>query len=337
MLRIGLMGCGKVAGYGHLPVIRESTSWDLVSIFEPDKERRTAAQERFGVPNAFDDAEAFFESGIDAVTITSPAPSHRQNVRDAVRYGKPILCEKPLAMSEGEAEEMIRLTDDAGLMLFTAFMRRFGPEEIKIRSLIQEGAIGNVRSLRMVYIWNCHGRYETDESGNRIEQRRREGRMLEGGPLVDCGVHDIDLARWWLGSEIVGVSGQGAWVQEYEAPDHVFAHLAHENGARTMVEISYSYCHTAKDPVYLFTYDILGTDGVLHFDGESRTLTLRSSTTTESFTYPGHKNFAGMYEAFARAVETGNPGDMPTARDGLIATRIAREATEQAVRERNLR
>lgn len=330
--RIGLMGCGTVAGYGHLPALCGCGSLELVSIFDPDEDRLAGAKTKFSVPNAFTDVDAFLESGIEAVTIASPAPCHIQNVRDAVRHGKHILCEKPLAMNEPEAEEMIALTSEAGLMLFTGFMRRFGPEERKIKELVEQAAVGEVRSLRMIYIWNCHGRYEIDESGNRIEQRRRAGRMLEGGPMVDCGVHDIDLARWWLGSEVVRQQGVGIWVEDYEAPDHMYLHLDHENGAHTVVELSYTYCHTAKDPVYLLSYDLIGTGGVVRYDGVDKVLEVRSAEGTQSFSFPGGKNFLGMYDEFARALETGDPGNMPTALDGLIATRIARTATEDAIR-----
>jgi len=236
-----------------------------------------------------------------------------------------------LAMDEDEAAEMIALTKEARLPLFTGFMYRFGPEALKIKELIEQNAIGEVRSLRLVYIWNCHGRYETDENGNRIEQRRREGRMLEGGPLVDCGVHDIDLARWWTGSEVVRQHSSAAWVQDYEAPDHVWLHMDHANGAHTMTELSYTYCHTSKEPVYRYIYDIIGTEGVIRYDGPANTLELRSSEKTETYPLARGKNFLGMYEQFARCLETGAAGTLATAEDGLIATRIARKATDDAI------
>ncbi len=335
MKRIGLMGCGMVAGYGHLPALHKSEDWDLVSIFEPDAKRRAEAQEKFEVANAFDDSDAFFASGIDAVAITSPAPCHLQNVRDAARHGKPVLCEKPLAMTDSEVEEMMSVMDAAGVPLYTGFTYRFGEEALRMKGLIDEGAIGDVRSLRLIYIWNCHGRYETDENGERIEQRRREGRMLEGGPLVDCGVHDIDLARWWLGSEIVRYNSAGAWVQDYEAPDHVYVHMDHANGAHTMTELSFTFCHTAKEPFYHLVYDAIGTEGVIRYESAKSAVELRSSSRTETFPVKGHKNFASMYAEFAKALATGERGNLATAEDGLIATRIARGATEQVIAGRD--
>ena len=121
MKRIGLMGCGVVAGYGHLPALKQNPGLELVSLLDPDEKRLRSAQTEFDVPNAFTESEPFFESGLDAVVITSPAPCHRQNVLDAARHGMHVLCEKPIAMNEAEAQEMIAAMEQADLLLFTGF------------------------------------------------------------------------------------------------------------------------------------------------------------------------------------------------------------------------
>src|ERR1041385_3016234 len=95
--RVGLMGCGTVAMYGHLPALASEQGLELTAVFDPDSTRLKAAQDKFAVPNAFTDAESFFKSGLDAIVVTSPAGVHPQNVRDAARHGKHVLCEKPLA------------------------------------------------------------------------------------------------------------------------------------------------------------------------------------------------------------------------------------------------
>ena len=332
--RIGLMGCGTVAGYGHLPALRDCPGLELHSLYDPDEGRLRQNQERFGVANASSDVDAFFASGIDAVSITSPAPCHLKNLMEAARHGKHVLCEKPLAMTEAEAEEMIDTARRAGILLFTGFTARFSPVSLQIRKLLAGNAIGDVRSLRLVYIWGCHGKYETGPDGQPREQARRAGRMLEGGPLVDCGVHDIDLARWWLGSEVARWSAAGAWVDEYEAPDHIYLHMDHENGAHTLVEISYSYCHTAAEPVYHLTYELIGTDGVISYRMEQGLLEIRTREGTRQMEFGEGKNFDGMYAAFARALAGGASDELPTGADGLAATRIARQATEDVIARR---
>ena len=106
-------------------------------------------------------------------------------------------------MDRCEAAEMVAATDAAGVSLYTAFCYRFSPCVLKIRELLASKAIGDVRSLRLIYNWNCHGKFDTDASGNPTIQTRREDQMLEGGPLLSCGTHQIDLAMFWLDSEVV--------------------------------------------------------------------------------------------------------------------------------------
>ena len=334
MKRIGLMGCGTVANYGHLPVLEASETLDIVALFDPDPGRLEAASKKFGISAAFTDVDEFLSSDIEAVTITSPAPFHLQNIRDVARHGKHILCEKPLAITEEECVEAIRAADDAGVMLFTAFDYRFSPVSMKIKELVENGAIGRVRSLRLVYIWNCHGKFSHSDNGKPVSNARRDGRMDEGGPLVDCGVHQIDLARWWLGSEATNWSAAAAWVDEYEAPDHVYLHMNHDSGAHTMVEISYSFCHTTAEPINHFTYQLIGERGIIHYNREQKLFEVRTDKGTEKLPFANEKNFEGLYDAFAEALTTGKPGDLPTGTDGLMATKISREATQSVIANR---
>jgi predicted dehydrogenase len=322
-----------VASYGHVPAIHRTAGCKLVSIFEPDSGRLIDAKDKYKVDRGYTDPELFFQSGFDAVVVTSPAPAHLGNVQMAARYGKPVLCEKPLAMTEAESQQMIDVMAAAKLPLYVGFTYRFSPVAMEIKRLVAEGAIGAVRSLRLIYNWDCHGKYE-HRTGERVNAARH-GRMIEGGPIVDCGVHQIDLARWWLGSEVVRSTGAGAWVDaEHEAPDHVYLHLDHKNGAHTMVEMSYSYGHTSKDQRCEFVYELIGTDGLIRYDRQGRFFELVNRNGTKHLHWTEEKNFEGMYAEFVRALQTGVAGNMPTAADGLAATRLARQAVEEMVRGR---
>jgi predicted dehydrogenase len=255
----------------------------------------------------------------------------------AARFRKPVLCEKPLAMTEADSLTMIQAMEAARLPLYVGFTYRFAPPARDIKRLVAEGAIGKVRSLRLIYNWDCHGKSEPRHLAHAINQRRL-GRMAEGGPMVDCGVHQIDLARWWLGSPVRSSRGVGVWVDdEHEAPDHMYLHLDHEDGAHTMVEISYSYGHTSADRRSHFVYELIGTDGLLRYDRQARVFELLTRHETRHLHWTEEKNFDGMYHEFERALRTKSDGDMPTARDGLLATRLAREATDEVMRTRAAR
>lgn len=329
------MGCGVVASYGHGPAIRETPGLVLASAYDPNPEQLARFCQNYPGVQGFTDPDAFFSSDIDAVAITSPAPRHRDNISQAAHYGKPVLCEKPLGMNELEIEEMIATMQDANLLFATALCYRFSPVAMKIKELVRSGAIGTVNALRLVYIWNLHGRYEWDSNGNRIVAPRRVGRMVEGGPMVDCGVHQIDLALWWLNSPVAHQVGIGAWVDnDFEAPEHVWLHLDHENGAHTTVEVSFSYAHTVKEPVDRFTYELMGTEGLIRYDRDGWKFEVRTSEATHWLPGGSEKNFQGMYAAFRDTLETGIIGDLPTAEDGLRVTRIARAATDEAIARR---
>jgi predicted dehydrogenase len=332
MKKIGFMGCGVIATHGHLPAILETPGLDLTSVYDPDPVQLSRFRERYPSATGYTNSDAFLRSGIDAVAITSPAPRHLENVRDAARYGLDILCEKPLAMQDGEIVEMIRIAREAKLTLAAAFCYRFSPVALRIKDLVANGAIGQVRALRLIYNWDLHGRYEIDENGGRILSPRRVGRMLEGGPMVDCGVHQMDLARWWTGSEYVRYQASGAWIEEeFEAPDHMWLNLDHENGTHTAVEMSFSYTHTAKEPLAHFSYHLIGTDGLIRYDRDNWHFEMRTPHGTEYMQGASEKNFTGMYHAWRDALESGIPGDLPSAEDGLLVTRIARAATEKVI------
>lgn len=333
MKRVGVMGCGVVANYGHLPVLKELAGVKLVALFDPEADRVREAARKFDVPHACTSTEAFFDVGLDAVAVTSPAGCHLSNIRAAAQRGVHVLCEKPLAMTVADGEEAERVARAAGIQLYTGFDYRYSPAALRIRDLVRGGAIGAVRLLRLVYVWDCHGKFDP-RTGRDALNLRREGRMLEGGPMVDCGVHQIDLARWWLASEAVSWHGIGTWLDRYEAPDHVVAHLDHANGAHTQVEMSYSYGHTSREPAHRFTYDLVGTEGLIRYDREARLFDVRNAEGTTALPFAAEKNFRGMYEAFVTALGTGAAGDLPTAHDGIMATRIAVGTTEQAIRAR---
>lgn len=329
-LKIGLIGCGKVAEYGHLPAIVQLPGLSLHAVLDPSEQALQQAQRNFDVPNVFTEADDFFCSGLDAVTVTSPAPFHYHNVLDAARYRLPVLCEKPIAMNRREADEMSTAMREAGTSFYAGFCYRFSPSALQIRRLVHEGAIGEVRSLRLIYNWNLHGKYETEPDGKKRLQRRRVERMLEGGPMVDCGTHQIDLAHFWLDSPVDHFSGFGAWLDDYEAPDHMYLHMVHASGAHTMVEISYSYMYTAEEPRSEFVYELIGTKGVIRYDRSARECFMATEHGTSPIPFHSEKNFAGMYCEWESALRTGKSSLLASPEHATRVTEIAREATKQA-------
>ena len=334
MVQIGLMGCGTVAGYGHLPAIAATPGLQLVALFDPDRQHLESAGTKYAVPHLFQDPEEFMSCDLDVVAVTSPAPAHYENVLLAARHGKHVLCEKPLAMTDQQAEEMLAAMNRAKKLLLLGFTYRFSPLAQQIKQLIADDAIGPVKSARLVYIWDCHGKYATRNPGEKNLNMRRHHRMLEGGPLVDCGVHQIDLARWWLNSEVTHFTAHGAWVDDYEAPDHTWLHMDHASGAHVLIENSYSYGHTARQQRTHYVFECIGPRGVIRCLRDNETFELWTPTEMKKLPWHGEKNFEGMYAQLVQSIRSNDPANFATGHDGLIATQIARRATEMAIQER---
>lgn len=333
-MRIGVIGAGHVAGFGHGPAIQRVSGIELAAAYDPVLERAQRLVQDHPGALATDQEDQFWNAGLDAVTICSPVHAHLPNVKSAVQHGLPILCEKPLAFSDEESREIIAITTEAKVPLAVGFVYRFSPVAQQIRTWVADGLIGEIRSLRLVYIWDLHGEWVQDAARKWIRSPLYVGRMEEGGPMVDCGVHQVDLARWWLQDEIVSVVGHGAWVGDYEAPDHVYAHLRHESGCHTMVEMSFSFNHTAREPWDVFSYDLIGTGGTIHYSREGWRFVLRNGDQTLVAPGASEKNFDGMYEAWRDAFRSGDYSNLPTGEDGRLAVAITRDATDQAIAAR---
>ena len=334
MKRIGLMGCGVVADYGHSYAIAQTDGLSLAALYDPNPDALARLAARYPDAHACTELEQLWRCGLDAVSITSPAPAHLENLRGAAHHGLHVLCEKPLGMNEEEIDEMIALADSAGILFATALCYRFSTVAQKIKQMVDEGWIGELRAMRLIYLWNLHGKWEHDEHGNRFESSRRIGRFEEGGPLVDCGVHQIDLALWWSGSEVVRQHAAAAWVEEHDAPGHVWLHMDHASTCHTCVEISFSYTHTALEPHDLFTYELIGTEGLIRYVRDGWFFEVRNSHGTQQLHGGSEKDFHGMYAAWRDALHSGELGALPSARDGLRVTQLARRATEAAMATR---
>lgn len=341
MINIGLMGCGTVAGYGHLPAIRETAGLVLHALYDPSEKQVRAAGEKFGVPRerCFVDQGSFLNAGLRAVTVTSPAPHHCANVLAAAERKLHVLCEKPLAESD---EDMIRMIDAmkrADRQLVVGYIYRFSPMALKVREIIRNGEIGQLRSIRLIYLWDCHGKYAregnrsaipspTPDAMGRHLNLRRDRFMQEGGPMIDCGVHEIDLAPFWAGAPIEKFSSHGTRIDDvYPTPDHICIHATHANGVHSMMEASFSYTHTAKHPQVHYRFEAIGTDGVVCFNYDKREFFLANSTGTTHFEFTSEKSFGGMYAQFRQLIDTGDRGTFATGEDALIASKIARLAT----------
>jgi predicted dehydrogenase len=188
-LKVGIIGTGGISRR-HIQGYRDNPRAEVLAVCGVDEEQAGRLALEYNIPRVYTDRERFLaDSGIDAVSICTWNCDHAASSIAAMRSGKHVLCEKPMAMNALEAKEMLRVSRSAGRVLMIGFARRFGRDCAVMEDLIHDGLLGDV-----YYAKACNLR-RNGFPGGWFGDRRRSG----GGPLIDLGVHAIDLARYLTG------------------------------------------------------------------------------------------------------------------------------------------
>lgn len=191
-LRWGIVGCAGIAINAVMPAIDQSTTGSLAAVASRNLEKSREVASRFNVPKAYGSYEELLEDNeVDAVYIPLPNHLHKEWAIRAAEAGKHVLCEKPLALTAAEAEEMAAAADKAGVLLAEAFMYRHHPRWTRIHNILENGEIGELRGIRGAFTFN-----NAEDMAN-IRLKPEWG----GGSLYDVGCYPISAARFLLGQE----------------------------------------------------------------------------------------------------------------------------------------
>ena len=306
---IGVIGCGTVAGYGHLPATVSVPLVELKAVADINRERVRKVAEKYGVEAYTDYRGLLKRKDIEAVIVATPTFTHAQIVVDAAKQGKHVLCEKPIAMTLEEADKMIKTAEDYGIKLAIGFTRRSSNSFIKIKELLDKGIIGNLVYIKQVSdwcgpIWAGHERYKW---------------MINkgGGPLIDSAVHDFDLLRWYSGSEAERVYAGGRYLKKNIVyPDHVNVIVTMKNGVIGYIEHSWGYWKASHT-----VFHVVGEKGVII--REDKVTKVVTEEGIETFETPSDEDrFKIQLESFARAIR-GEGEVRATGLDGKLALEIA--------------
>lgn len=191
MLRWGIVSTANIGVRKVIPATQKAERCEVVAIASRDGDRAAETAAELGIPRAHEGYEALLaDPEVDAVYIPLPNSEHAEWTIAAARAGKHVLCEKPLAMTAAEAEEMVRSCATEGVLLMEAFMYRLHPSWVSVRELVASGRIGR---LRAVQSWFS---YFNDDPRN-----IRNVPELGGGALYDIGCYCINLSRMLFGAE----------------------------------------------------------------------------------------------------------------------------------------
>ncbi len=322
MRKIGVIGCGVVSGYGHLPAIRDSKDWELHAIADTDPERLAKVKQDYSVPHAFSDYRELLDlPGLSAVTIATHADTHHEIALSAIEHGLHVLCEKPMASNLRQCEEMVAAADRKRVLLAVNFNTRCGTVYRSIKQQIDKGAVGTVRVVRYVYDWSVH-QWNPPE--------RMQHFMDNGGPIIDSGVHFFEGVRWFTGQDFERIDASGIRLPPHKHPQHVIATCRMTGGAIGLVEAGWLYCkHTKDGGGHLFQVDVIGDDGAISYDSYSKALRVFSKGGTEvSKIEDLSKHFELTYTFLSQSINEGSLVELASGLDGLKATEAAYQALE---------
>jgi predicted dehydrogenase len=223
-VRWGIIGCGDVTEVKSGPGFQKATGSQLTAVMRRNGELAKDYAQRHRVPKWYDSAEALIaDSEVDAVYIATPPAFHKEYTLLAARAGKPVYVEKPMANNEAECQDMIRACADAGVPLFVAYYRRMQPRFRKVKELLDQGVIGDVRVVNTVH----HTRPANPEGKGAW---RLQPELGGGGLFPDLASHTLDLLDYFLGPirQVRGIASNQAG--RYAAEDIVSTVYTFESG-----------------------------------------------------------------------------------------------------------
>ncbi|WP_295993928.1 Gfo/Idh/MocA family oxidoreductase [Rugamonas sp.] len=149
-IRVGLVGVGTWAEYGHIPSFKLLPEYEIVAVMSRDQEKADAVAARHGIKYALNSLQALVEHPeVDFVVVLTPAPQHEAGIRAAIAAGKDVYCEWPLTPSKETSRELMELADKAGVRHIVGLQRRLAPGYRYVRDLVRDGYIGELRSVRL--------------------------------------------------------------------------------------------------------------------------------------------------------------------------------------------
>lgn len=261
-LRMGVVGLGM--GRGHARGYLSHPQAELVALCDMDAEKLAAEAREMGVEQTYSDAaEMFKRADLDAVSIAVPNKFHAPLTIAALKSGLHVLCEKPMARTAQEAERMLKAARAAQKNLMINFSFRFSDMSYALKEQVDAGVVGDIYFGRSVW----HRRRGLPKFGGWFGIKEMSG----GGPLIDLGVHRLDLALWLMGyPEPIVVSGSTydplarklakKERKQFDVEDLACGLIKFDNGATLILEASWAL--NIHENEHMIT-SLYGTKGVL--------------------------------------------------------------------------
>lgn len=333
--RIALVGLGTHGMHAVLPALGHAKEWELVAVADKDPEQL----QKLPYIRGYTTVEILLQKEeLDAIYIATLPDSHCAVALSGLHHGVHIICEKPMGADARETEMMLDAAQKAGREIIVMFENRFASYYRKVRQWIREGAVGRVEAIH-IQSFRKHP----------VKQPRRT-HLLNAAGCLDCGIHMLDLARYWNeGAHWETIHALGTWFDEpVERPPHVGILARLDNGVMVTFEDSFSYGYRINNVPWNFGKEslaIVGTHGVITdaMTENGREFQLISEDRSESIpaVLSEHEHeipkVLGAFAVWLRGeLDEETSASLARGKDGHEAQRIVDEVNNQAVATRIL-
>ena len=256
----GIVGCGSIAEIAHFASIAKTPEARLIACCDINPDTAAGAAEKYGAEAWYTDYRAMYaeRSDLEAVIIATPNNHHRNQATAAAQAGLHVVVEKPLAVTNREAWDIVEACRGAGVKLMVGCDRRFWTQNQWAKQLIEDDVIGQVLMARA----SLHEHWHLYQNHVAKTDFRLRADVAGGAALPDTGAHAIDLLTWLIGSPVkraVGVAKRLAMPADYTlCDDTVWLLLDYENGAQGCVSCN-RFSHAVSQATELY-----GTEGTIY-------------------------------------------------------------------------
>lgn len=257
MIKIGIIGCGRIATLRHIPECHENPDVKLVGFYNRTKEKAALLAEKYGGKVYEKVGDCIFDLDVDAVLISTPNNRHASIAIRALKAGKHVICEKPMATSQEDCEQMVKAARENHRILLIAYHERLSKTHELAKWMIEGGILGTVLSFQSTF---AHGGPDKKRSEKNLWFYDKEKAGF--GVSADLGVHKIDTMRYLLADEVDEVSAKIETInKECDVDDNAIYLVKMKSGVIGTITVSWT-CFGKE----INSTTIFGTKGIMKID-----------------------------------------------------------------------
>lgn len=335
MFRIGIIGCGKIAQVRHIPEYAENPYAELAGFYDLNTQRAAELAAQYG-GKAYESAEAMLaDPAIDAVSVCVANHAHAPITIAALKAGKHVLCEKPMATTLEECEEMVKTAHEVGKFLMIGHNQRLAKAHAVAKELIDQGMIGRIITFRTTF---GHGGPETwsvDPGKNTWFFDKNKAAM---GAMADLGIHKTDLIQFLTGQHVVRTTARVVTLDKKDASGQLIgvddnAICIYEMSGGTMGTMTASWTYYGAEDNSTILY---GEKGIMRiYDDPAHSIVVKLADGTEKvydveqIQTNDNQTKSGVIDLWMNCLETNTPPEI-SGEEALYAMRAVFASLESA-------